>query len=104
MPSTNQAARGFSPTTRLEPPPGLREDAPDPATLPRRLSEVHDFRAPNPSEADHSNLWIGVWESQFAFSDLELKPLDAADRAASQFTGVFPATPQSNVPLAIVRP
>ncbi|MBS0204556.1 MAG: hypothetical protein JSS49_16760 [Planctomycetes bacterium] len=72
---------------------------------PRRLSMLSDFVPPNETEADRNCLWLGSWESAFRFRDLELKPLTDAEarKLSDSFTGVFPATSQTNVPLATYR-
>lgn len=71
---------------------------------PRRLSLVNDLIPPNYSADERNQLFLGSWESAFAFRDLELKPLtDAqADQLSKSFSGVFPTTPQKDVPLAAV--
>ncbi|MFO1042315.1 MAG: hypothetical protein U0941_11050 [Planctomycetaceae bacterium] len=69
---------------------------------PRRLSLLNDLVPPNYSEDDWKHLFLGSWESAFAFRDLELKPLTdtEADELSKSFSGVFPTTPQKDVPLA----
>ena len=71
---------------------------------PRRLSVVKDVIPPNYSESDRTHLWLGSWESGFVLRQLELKPLsDAeADELSNSFSGVFPTTPQADVPFATV--
>ena len=72
---------------------------------PRRLSAKTALLPPNYSESDRSHLWLGVWYSEFVFRDLELKPLtDAeAEELSTSFSGVFPTTSQSDVPLASIE-
>lgn len=71
---------------------------------PRRLSLLNDLIPPNYSADERNQLFLGSWESAFAFRDLGLKPLtDAeADQLSKSFSGVFPTTPQKDVPLATV--
>ena len=72
----------------------------------RRLSARAQFVPPNYSEPDRKHLWIGGYESEFTFRDLELKPLsDAdADRISKSFSGVYPTGPQVTVPLKSLTP
>ncbi|MBS0202517.1 MAG: NPCBM/NEW2 domain-containing protein [Planctomycetes bacterium] len=70
----------------------------------RRLSMLNEMIPPNDSEDDRTHLFLGSWESGFAFRDLELKPLNSseADQMSKSFSGVFPATPQQDVPFATI--
>lgn len=69
---------------------------------PRRLSLLNDLIPPNYSADERNQLFLGSWESAFAFRDLELKPLTDAEagQLSKSFSGVFPTTPQKDVPLA----
>lgn len=68
----------------------------------RRLAPNQGHAPANVCEADRSHIWLGSWKSGFLFRDLDLKPLsDAeAEEISKSFSGVFPTTPQSNVPFA----
>lgn len=69
---------------------------------PRRLAAIPDFNPWNYTEEDRTHLWVGSWGTQFLFRDLELKPLSDTEAAEilKSFSGVFPLSSQSGVPLA----
>ncbi len=69
---------------------------------PRRLAAIPDFNPWNYTEEDRTHLWVGSWGTQFLFRDLELKPLSDTEAAEilKSFSGVFPLSSQSAVPLA----
>ncbi len=68
---------------------------------PRRLSLADRYSPPNYSDADRQHLWLGSWTSHFHITNLSLRPLTADEAAelSTSFTGVFPTTSQSAVPL-----
>jgi len=72
---------------------------------PRRLSSRPDQIPANVSDADWNHLCLGSWEPPVTFRDLELRPLSnqEADQLLQSFTGIYPLTPQVDVPFAIVK-
>ena len=73
---------------------------------PRRLSALAAFNPPNATDVDRMHLWLGAWGSQFAFRNLELKSLSDTDanQLSKSFSGIFPTTSQSEVPLRPIIP
>ena len=67
----------------------------------RRFSMMNEYSSANLTGDDHAHLWLGSWQTGFLFRDLELKPLtdSEAEQLSKSFSGVFPITPQSDVPL-----
>ena len=52
----------------------------------------HAEQLPNSSKAGRRRLWLGTWESQFVFRDLEPKPLSDAE-ADELSKSIFTARP-----------
>lgn len=78
---------------------------------PRRLSLEHYYLPPNYTDLDHSQLWLGGWDTEFLIRELNLKPL--SDDDAKQIQNLFSSgnelatainridsawTPESDVP------
>ena len=64
---------------------------------PRRLEFVNEYLPSNDSPSDRSQLWLGVYDSEFLIRDLRLVPLSPEESRAieGQFTSVFPIEPAS---------
>ena len=69
---------------------------------PRRLSLAQRYLPQNNSDEDRTHLWLGAWAVHFRITNLNLRPLtdEEATELSASFTGVTPATPQRDIPLA----